>query len=514
MGVGRIRDFIPSKFKNCFSTSCTYLKFGGWEVMLRRLVSLVAFLAVLMPALSLSVAGAATPNAPTAVSLTNTLAGVKVSWTAPSPVSGVTILGFVVTSTPNDGTCTLSGSTSPLSCTVPGLPASTMVTFYVTAASTGGNGPSASASETTSTITPTSSSLVIAAYPSDQYQNVGTPVTNIATLPSGTTGTTEFLLGPTLASATPLAGCAARVIDLGYSSCTTSSLVQGANVVWVVYSGDHNFAASSSSFTYTMASTTLNAPTSPLVISTTFGPGNLALTLSTTGGSGSGTVSYTATNGTATGCLVSGTTLTIVTAGTCLVTATKPSDGSFLPEMSNVTMVTFFATYAAIYAVTSITPVYYCPSGGLLSGTTCSSQSESANSAPSCPSGWTLPNPNTGRCFRTASITKAACTADGGSWNASSSTCTLYTSEGTAYTCPSGWSPPSGSPTCTYPSYGASVEYYNYTYGYTCPDQGSESGYLCTITGGGGPNVRGPLARSVALSNTEALAPLSKSQRR
>jgi len=473
--------------------------------MQSRFVGFIAFLVVLMPLLYESAAGATTPNAPTGVSLSNTLGGVKVSWSAPSPVSGVTILGYVVTTSPNDGSCTLSASATILACTVPGLPASTSVTFYVTATSAGGNGPSGSASEATPSLTSTSSSLAIAAYPSDEYQNVGTPVTFIATLPSGTTGTTEFLLGSTFSSATPLAGCTARVIDLGYSSCTTSSLVAGANVVWVAYSGDHNYATSNTSFTYTMASSTLDTPTSPLVISTTFGPGNLALTLSTTGGSGSGAVSYAATNGTATGCSVSGTTLTITTAGTCLVTATRASDGTYLPEMSNVTMVTFFASYAAIYAITSETPVYYCPYGGTLSGSTCSSQSESASSEPMCPSGWSPPT-GTIDCYRTAYISHAACTADGGTWNPSASDCTLYTEGSYAYSCPSGWSPPTGSPTCTYPSYGASVEYWNYTYGYTCPDQGSDSGYVCTISGGNGPNVRQPLARRAALHNPDSFS--------
>ena len=47
-----------------------------------------------------TIASAATPNAPTGVGVAFSTAGAKVSWTAPTPVSGVTITGYTATATP------------------------------------------------------------------------------------------------------------------------------------------------------------------------------------------------------------------------------------------------------------------------------------------------------------------------------------------------------------------------------------------------------------------------------
>lgn len=64
------------------------------------------------------------------------------------------------------------------------------------------------------------------------------------------------------------------------------------------------------------------------------------LTLTATGGSGSGTVTFTVAAGTASGCAVSGTTLRYTSTGTCLVTATKAGDTTYLSISSAATPVT------------------------------------------------------------------------------------------------------------------------------------------------------------------------------
>jgi hypothetical protein len=64
--------------------------------------------------------------------------------------------------------------------------------------------------------------------------------------------------------------------------------------------------------------------------------------LVTSGGSGTGALSFTVTNGTATGCAITGTSLTSTSAGTCLVTATKASDTTYLAVSSVATAVTFY----------------------------------------------------------------------------------------------------------------------------------------------------------------------------
>ncbi len=87
--------------------------------------------------------------------------------------------------------------------------------------------------------------------------------------------------------------------------------------------------------------TALTTVQSALTVTSTSGTYGTALTLSTSGGSGTGAVTYAVNNGTASGCQVSGGSLTANSAGTCLITATKTSDGFYLSESSAATAVTF-----------------------------------------------------------------------------------------------------------------------------------------------------------------------------
>src|ERR1039458_5391375 len=61
-----------------------------------------------------------------------------------------------------------------------------------------------------------------------------------------------------------------------------------------------------------------------------FGHRHHSLKLVTSGGSGTGGLSFSVVNGSAKGCSVSGNSLTAQSAGTCLVTATKASDATYL----------------------------------------------------------------------------------------------------------------------------------------------------------------------------------------
>jgi len=66
-----------------------------------------------------------------------------------------------------------------------------------------------------------------------------------------------------------------------------------------------------------------------------------ALTLTAAGGSGTGSVTFAVSSGgTATGCLVTGATLTFTSIGTCIVTATKASDATYLSASTVATTVT------------------------------------------------------------------------------------------------------------------------------------------------------------------------------
>ena len=66
-----------------------------------------------------------------------------------------------------------------------------------------------------------------------------------------------------------------------------------------------------------------------------------ALTLATSGGAGTGALSYSVVNGTASGCVISSGSLSVTSAGTCLVTATKAADTTDLVASSSATTVTF-----------------------------------------------------------------------------------------------------------------------------------------------------------------------------
>ncbi len=89
--------------------------------------------------------------------------------------------------------------------------------------------------------------------------------------------------------------------------------------------------------------TLLTTPQAALTLTSTSGTLGTPLTLTVSGGTGSGAVSYTASNGTATGCSISAGTLSASTAGTCLVTAVKFSDSTYLSASTGATAVTLSA---------------------------------------------------------------------------------------------------------------------------------------------------------------------------
>jgi hypothetical protein len=78
-----------------------------------------------------------------------------------------------------------------------------------------------------------------------------------------------------------------------------------------------------------------------LNITSAKGTVGVALALTTTGGSGLGKLSYAVLSGTAQGCLVTGTSLSVTGAGTCVVTATKAADSTYLAASSGSTSITF-----------------------------------------------------------------------------------------------------------------------------------------------------------------------------
>lgn len=104
------------------------------------------------------------------------------------------------------------------------------------------------------------------------------------------------------------------------------------------------------SFSFTAAAGT---PQSALSVSSVSGIAGTPLTLTTSGGSGSGSVTYAAVDGTATGCSVSGGALSAQVPGTCVVTATKAADSTYLAVSSTPAVVTLAAATPVLSFVTT-----------------------------------------------------------------------------------------------------------------------------------------------------------------
>lgn len=90
----------------------------------------------------------------------------------------------------------------------------------------------------------------------------------------------------------------------------------------------------------TVRTTALQAQ-APLYLTSTKGYFGTPIALSSSGGSGSGAVSYALTNAGSAGCSLSNGILKASRVGTCLVTATKASDATYLEAHSNATTVSF-----------------------------------------------------------------------------------------------------------------------------------------------------------------------------
>ncbi len=206
------------------------------------------------------------PSAPGSVSVTASNGNVKVNWTAGGTVTGVTVVGYTATAYSGAtvvGTCVSSASgPTPLSCTIPDLPLSTSLTFGVTASSATATGPSTGATSPSSlTLSLLSSTTAVSALQLSP-ENLNTPITFVAAVTTGATGTVEFENGGAL-----ITGCQYRVVNSGYATCTTSSLTAATHSISAIYSGDANYATSTSStLSFTISSTTLTAASAPLLI--------------------------------------------------------------------------------------------------------------------------------------------------------------------------------------------------------------------------------------------------------
>mgnify|MGYP000429187560 CR=1 FL=1 len=99
--------------------------------------------------------------------------------------------------------------------------------------------------------------------------------------------------------------------------------------------------------------TLLTTPQAALTLTSTSGTVGTPLSLTVSGGTGGGAVSYTVSNGTATGCSITTGSLSASTTGTCMVTAVKFSDSTYLSATTGAVVVTL--STIALNAPASVT---------------------------------------------------------------------------------------------------------------------------------------------------------------
>jgi hypothetical protein len=128
--------------------------------------------------------------------------------------------------------------------------------------------------------------------------------------------------------------------------------ITGSPASYTVTYSSGSLATASQSITVT------RADQDALSIASTSGTYGASLTLATSGGSGTGATTYAVVDGTATGCAESGGLLTVTTAGTCTVTATKALDSNYNSVSSSATTVTFAKANQTSLTLTSTTGTY------------------------------------------------------------------------------------------------------------------------------------------------------------
>ena len=173
-----------------------------------------------------------------------------------------------------------------------------------------------------------------------------------------------------------------QVQDAGSNVVTSSSAVVTASLSSGTVVGTGNATSSSGvatfsglgitgspgSYTVTYSSgalatasqsiTVVRADQGALSLTSTSGTYGAALSLITSGGSGTGATTYVVVDGSATGCAESSGALSVTSAGTCTVTATKALDTNFNAVSSSATTVTFAKANQSALTLTSVSGTY------------------------------------------------------------------------------------------------------------------------------------------------------------
>lgn len=263
-----------------------------------------------------------TSNSPTTALLT----GSNVSYTFVA--SGYPAPTYTVTSGTLPAGLTLDSSSGLLSGTPTAVGSST-VTFQAS----NGIGTAVTVSKTFTVTAGTQATLYLnAASTSLTYDPSNTVTTTVTTSGGSGTGAISYSLGSGSTGICTVSGSG--------TSATVTVVTAGSCNIISTKAGDANFGSATANVTITInkaSQSNLNVSAAASSFNFQASPA-LTTTVSTTGGSGTGSVTYAIQAGSASVCSISGTTVTILTAGNCVVVATKAADTNFLVTTGSVTI--------------------------------------------------------------------------------------------------------------------------------------------------------------------------------
>ena len=187
------------------------------------------------------------------------------------------------------------------------------------------------------------------------------PLTTLLAMPSST-----------VLSAATSSGTGAitySIASAGTTGCTISGTTltytgSGVCQVTATAAANNTYNAATSTLTFTIdkaaqASITTSATNATLTYNASTPP---TTTVSTSGGSGTGSVTYAVASSSSTVCSISGTTVTALTAGTCVIASTKAGDGVYLARTGSVTITVNKGAQSAVVVVASPSTINYSPS--------------------------------------------------------------------------------------------------------------------------------------------------------
>lgn len=193
---------------------------------------------------------------------------------------------------------------------------------------------------------------------------------------SSTSTSFNYVVGNTATTAVSASGgsgtgAISYAVAAGSSSvCTVSALgivtaiAPGTCVVNATKASDINYNAATGSVTITILKAIQSALTvTPALSSFDYAPA-ATTTISASGGSGTGSISYAVAAGSSSVCNVSGTTVTALTAGACVLTATRAGDSTYLDGTASTTITINLASQPAI-AFNVDAPMTYSSSGSV-----------------------------------------------------------------------------------------------------------------------------------------------------